>query len=487
MVVHLPGNNILHPTFQIADGLAQNVRVAEWSDPTIAGQDDVILAYGDASATHLVEYAISTSGGTTTINQIGSVTDATTSTFIGITSFGDGRIGVSYDNLLDANQTSQDLLKVFDFRSAGLSIDDSALSDGQKKYVAGTHFNDTFTGENNDTNFYYFVGKDTSTSAPTDHFNGGTGGTAWNEAIFSDARSNYTVSTTSGVTTVTNIDPLHAHAGQLIVDQNVEALAFNPAHDPAPNSDGSIEATGDTLLILSPFAKSAQIDAGATLEFAGADSGSVTFNSSTGTLHHLDDPAHFTGQISGLSGSDGIDLKGFDDSSINVAQNSSTASTVLTITDATHTVANNTALNITLLGDYTNSTFTHSIDASGGGVVIVDPPAPSGPLGPMIVNDPGPAPSQIVASAPNQTLTGTGASNSFVFNFANIGHDTVTDFHPGTDTLQFGGAIFASAQAALNATLDDGHGNTVITLDAHDAITLSGVVKAQLHVADFHF
>jgi hypothetical protein len=42
-------------------------------------------------------------------------------------------------------------------------------------------------------------------------------------------------------------------------------------------------------------------------------------------------------------------------------------------------------------------------------------------------------------------------------------------------------------QTAVNATQDDGHGNTVITLDAHDTITLSGVVKAQLHASDFHF
>ena len=46
---------------------------------------------------------------------------------------------------------------------------------------------------------------------------------------------------------------------------------------------------------------------------------------------------------------------------------------------------------------------------------------------------------------------------------------------------------FANAQAALNATADDGHGNTVITLDAHDTITLNGVLKAQLHANDFHF
>ena len=104
------------------------------------------------------------------------------------------------------------------------------------------------------------------------------------------------------------------------------------------------------------------------------------------------------------------------------------------------------------------------------------------------MNDPGSAVSQtIVASAPNQTFTGIGGSNSFVFNFASIGHDTVTNFQPGADTLQFDGAIVANALAALNATQDDGHGNAVVNLDAHDTITLTGVIKAQLHAADFHF
>jgi hypothetical protein len=503
------GGTINHPraTFQIADGLAQNVRVAEWSDSTIAGQDDVVLAYGDASGTHLVEYSVHTSGSITTVNQIASVTDATTSTFVSITALGDGRVGISYDNVLDANQTSQDLLKIFDFRSTGLNINDSTFTDGQSKYVAGTHFNDTFTGENNDQNFYYFVGQDTLTSAPIDHFYGGT--SAWNEAVFSDARANYTVSTTNGVTTVTNVDPLHAHAGQLIVDQNVEALAFNPAHDPAPNSDGSVEATGDTLLILSPFANAAQIDTGATLEFAGADTGSVTFNATTGILK-LDNAQSFQGTVSGFSTTDGtlahsdqIDLANINHHSANFHETFDSGADTLTVTDGTTTAViqfTGSIGNLNFADDGnlingvsgTSGTIVYDPPASGGqvgGVTMNDPgpAATGGQVGGVIMNDPGPAASQIVASAPDQTLTGTGASNSFVFNFANIGHDTVTDFHPGTDTLQFGGAIFANAQAALNATLDDGHGNTVINLDAHDAITLSGVIKAQLHAADFHF
>jgi hypothetical protein len=53
--------------------------------------------------------------------------------------------------------------------------------------------------------------------------------------------------------------------------------------------------------------------------------------------------------------------------------------------------------------------------------------------------------------------------------------------------LQFSSQLFANLQTALNAMHDDGHGNTVIALDAHDTITLNGIVKAQLHASDFHF
>ncbi len=103
------------------------------------------------------------------------------------------------------------------------------------------------------------------------------------------------------------------------------------------------------------------------------------------------------------------------------------------------------------------------------------------------MHDPGPAAVEtIVASMPNQTLTGAGTSDTFVFNFTGFGNDTVTNFHPATDTLQFLNSMFANAQNALNATLDDGHGNTVISLDTHDTITLAGILKAQLHTADFH-
>jgi hypothetical protein len=119
-----------------------------------------------------------------------------------------------------------------------------------------------------------------------------------------------------------------------------------------------------------------------------------------------------------------------------------------------------------------------------GGVVAHDPATQ---LGPVVAHDPGAKDGNtIVATALDQTLTGTSASDTFVFNFANIGKDAVTNFHPVADTPQFGGTIFTNEQAAFNATHDDGQGNTVVGFDAYDASTLTGVLKAQLHVTDFH-
>jgi hypothetical protein len=141
----------------------------------------------------------------------------------------------------------------------------------------------------------------------------------------------------------------------------------------------------------------------------------------------------------------------------------------------------------TLAGNLSGSTWTVTGDGHGG-VNMVDPPASgSQAVGAVVSHDPGPAPNQtIVASVPNQTLTGYGSSDTYVFDFKGVGHDTVTDFNPATDALQFASPIFANAQAALNAAQDDGHGNTVVTLDAQDTITLAGVAKAQLHATDFH-
>jgi hypothetical protein len=266
---------------------------------------------------------------------------------------------------------------------------------------------------------------------------------------------------------------------------------------------------------------------GATFTVSAPSGDIIAFATDHGTLA-LTQPATFTGEIAGIVGTGNVlDLSGFDAANHTVvastglnSYDSTTNTTSLLVTDET----TSTSVTLKLAGDLSTSTWTVTTDGNGGadivdppgtasqdigptvahdpgpgvGPVVVSDPGPAvgsvvmhdpgpGPA-PMVVNDPGPAPSPATfGSMPNQILSGLGGSNTFVFNFTNVGHDTVTDFNSAADVLQFGSALFTNAQAALNATQDDGHGNTVITLDAHDAITLSGVLKAQLHASDFHF
>ena len=112
---------------------------------------------------------------------------------------------------------------------------------------------------------------------------------------------------------------------------------------------------------------------------------------------------------------------------------------------------------------------------------IVDPPASAGGSAPSTTD--------ILARASNQTLTGTAATDNFVFS-ANFGKDTITNFAPGADSITLDHTAFSGdVNALLAATQDDGNGNTVITVDANDTITLQHVLKTQLaaHASDFHF
>ena len=229
----------------------------------------------------------------------------------------------------------------------------------------------------------------------------------------------------------------------------------------------------------------------------------VVFKSTTGILK-LDQAENFNGTVSGFSTSNGtqansdqIDLADINHRSASFSEQFNAITDTLTVTDGTKTAV------IHFTSSVGSLNFTDDGNLIGGvsgtsGTIVYDPPSTSQSVGPMVVHDPGqgvtpvtmldpgPAQSTIVATAPGQTLSGFGASDTFVFNFAQVGHTVLTDFHPLSDVLQFDESIFSNAQAVLNALHDDGHGNTVITVDGHDSITLTGVPKAQLHAADFH-
>ena len=145
------------------------------------------------------------------------------------------------------------------------------------------------------------------------------------------------------------------------------SLESAPAVDAAAPS-GNTDAVPTSLSV--EAAPAVTIAEGASAEIAGASAQSVAFEGTTGTLK-LDASLAFTGEISGLAGSDAIDLA---DVSYGVQTQvtflgNATGGT-LTISDGVHTA------NIALQGDYLSSTWTLSSDGHGG-TVVVDPVAAS--------------------------------------------------------------------------------------------------------------
>ncbi len=138
-------------------------------------------------------------------------------------------------------------------------------------------------------------------------------------------------------------------------------------------NDASVVANGD-LHITGAVTGSGNFAIGAGSELELGSSAAATdnfmFQGTTGTLK-LDDPSHFAALIQNFAGTDGLDLTGFDAASTHVTPTSSGGNTVLTITDATHTVANGNALQITLQGDYTSDSFASSDDGNGGAVIEI--------------------------------------------------------------------------------------------------------------------
>ncbi|WGR78361.1 MULTISPECIES: Ig-like domain-containing protein [unclassified Bradyrhizobium] len=180
------------------------------------------------------------------------------------------------------------------------------------------------------------------------------------------------------------------------------------------NGDGVINTSstvlnisGNVVLKLGSLTQAATINAGATLELSGAASGSITFKASTGNLV-LDHAAQFTGTLIGLTGdgtaanSNHIDLKDVAyGAGTSASFSGNTAGGVLTVVDA-----QNHAAHISLVGDYTKSTFNLSSDGTGG-TLVIDPPKASFDFAPV------PA-SQSPAAAPAVTAARLG-SDGFVF------------------------------------------------------------------------
>ena len=92
----------------------------------------------------------------------------------------------------------------------------------------------------------------------------------------------------------------------------------------------------------------------------------------------------------------------------------------------------------------------------------------------------------LIGGAGINTMWGGAGNDTFKFS-AGFGKDTILDLHPGKDVIEISNTIFANFVDLIAHSSDDGHGNTVITADASNSITLKTVPFSTLHAADFHF
>ena len=185
--------------------------------------------------------------------------------------------------------------------------------------------------------------------------------------------------------------------------------------------------------------------------------------------------------IAGMAGNDGIDLAGFDSTSItigNLAYNSISNTTAVPISDA-----HEHSITLTLVGNYTSSTFTPSSD-NNGGTIIIDPPA--SPL--VDTTSTIPVPDVGVGSDTinsGTTLELVGASGADVL-FAN------TSGHTGTlvleNSVSFTGQItgFTGDGTVFNSdSIDLKDINFATAKEAYSDGTLT--VSAGVDVASIHF
>ena len=93
----------------------------------------------------------------------------------------------------------------------------------------------------------------------------------------------------------------------------------------------------------------------------------------------------------------------------------------------------------------------------------------------------------MVGNSGNNVLTGGAGKDTFVFN-PSFGNDVIADFHPGEDIVQFDHTTFQDALSVIAHAADDGHGNTIITVDPTNSLTIQnvGLSTLQQHLSDFH-
>ena len=345
-----------------------------------------------------------------------------------------------------------------------------------------------------------------------------------------------------------NLTLINEAHGVINADVSGAALVLDTGH--AIANAGLLEASNGGLLKVDDAVSGGSVDiAGGTVAFEAQSNVSVTFdNGQTGTDYgklQLDQPAGFTGQIAGFTGTDAahsdvVDLGGIDFNSAQFAETYHAATGVLSVTDGTDSAS--------ITFDNFQGALNFASDANGG-TDITDAPATNAPAtaegtlsfvdndaatdlsanvapegqnyvgnlttgavaesdgtasmdyGFSLGNDQiGVAAGQTVTQsyevslndaqnpAANTTQTvavtiGGAGNDNFVF-APGIGADTVLNFNPQQDTVELDHFTNAQTVQQLQALITtDTHGDAVIDLGNHDSITFANTTSAQLQQA----
>ena len=358
--------------------------------------------------------------------------------------------------------------------------------------------------------------------------------------IFGDGTITNVDNTISGSGDIGN-GTLTIYNGGVIEAQGPYALIIDTGPNPFVNT-GILATNGGTLIVDSPVTgNGSAIIAGGTLEFSGLSSNAILFSGDTAGTLSLDHSQEFSGTIFGFSGQDRIDLGDIAFSAntvLNYAANDNNTGGMLTVSDGPSTVG------LTLVGDFSASSFAISTDGHGGTLIVAsEQPSSSadsakgvitftdsansptasfsadGPhyigafsLGAVDVSSGtgsvgwqfslGDAPVSLgsgqtltqsynvaVSDAANPTANvhqivsvsiGGPGNDSFMFS-PGIGNDTVVNFNPQSDIIELDNfANIHSVQELASSIATDTGGNSVIDLGHNDSITLSGVTASYL-------
>jgi hypothetical protein len=183
--------------------------------------------------------------------------------------------------------------------------------------------------------------------------------------------------------------------------------------------------------------------------------------------------------LNAVSAKGGTLLSGIADagSTVSVSDGTKLVGTATVASDGTWSLLANVTGNV--VHSYTETDRTQGgLQVNSAGVTLYTPAANNALTGG--------SGDDVLIGQPNDKLTGNGGSDTFVFN-PGLGKETITDFDVTQDVIAFAKSLFPTGLSPSQIQ-PSGNNNSVIVIDAHDAVTLTGVSAAQLlnHIGDIH-